>query len=71
LYDYSFLYGLTSSQTSNPMLLDDTNYFANKIKMIVNLQDAETAVSIGDDIFAAQQSLDLNYVMIQNSSYYF
>lgn len=71
LYDYSFLYSLTSAQTSNPALLNDTSYFLNKMKMIVNLNDAENAVSTGDDIGAAQSSLDRNYEMIQNSDYYF
>jgi hypothetical protein len=71
LYNTLFLYSLTSAQVSNTELLEDTTYFSNKMKMIVNLEDAETAVEIGDDIFAAQQSLDLNYTMIQNQSYYF
>lgn len=71
LYDYDFLYSLTSRQTSDPSLLNDTSYYSNKIQMIVNLADAENAIEIGDDIFAAQEAFDRNYVFIQNENYYF
>jgi hypothetical protein len=71
LYDYVFLYGLTNQQVSNPALMNDSSYFSNKIQMIVNLNDAENAIEIGDDLTAAQEALDRNYNFIQNSSYYF
>lgn len=70
-YDYIFLYGLTTRQVSNPTLLQDTSFFNNKLQMIVNLDDAENAVSIGNDLFASQEALDRNYVFIQNESFYF
>lgn len=71
LYDYIFAYSLTQQQTSAPTLVNDTVYWMNKAQFMVNLKDAENAVTYGGDIYSAQNSLNLNYNMIQNSDKYF
>lgn len=71
LFDYVFAYQLTQQQTGNPGIIRDTNYYNNKVKLLVNLDDSEQAISIGSDIYTAQECLDINYDLIQNQNYYF
>ncbi len=71
LYDYLFLFGLLSTQTSNPSIIADTNYYDNFLKMIVNLFNAEKAIELMDDIYSGQGALDRNQFLIQNQSLFF
>lgn len=69
--DKLFLYQLTQTQTGRPKLIDNANYYLSKIKMIVNIDDAENAVTDADDIYGAQGSLDKNYYLMQNQQLFF
>lgn len=69
--DKLFLYQLTQTQTGRPKLIDNANYYLSKIKMIVNIDDAENCVTDADDIYGAQGSLDKNYYLMQNQQLFF
>ncbi len=70
-FDYLFAYDLIGSETSNPAQVQDTVYYSNFIKFIVNLFNGENAVLTGSDIWSSQQQLNKNYVMEQNESDFF
>lgn len=71
LYDYLFLFGLMQTQTSMPSIIEDTNYYDNCLKMIVNLFNSESATKLMNDIYSAQANLDNNLYLIQNANFYF
>lgn len=68
LATYLFAYQLTQTQTSSPDIVQDVNYFANKVQLMVNLSDSEIAVSLAGDIYSAQSSLGRAYLMVQNQN---
>lgn len=67
----TFLFGLSTTQSSNPSIINDTTYFNNKAKMWTYLDDAQNAIDYGNDVYKAQLVLDSAYNMIINSNYYF
>lgn len=71
LYDYVFLFGLLSTQTSYPARTDNTGYWQNSFKMITNLFQSEQAVELMDDLYSSQASLDRNFYMISKQSNFF
>jgi len=71
LYDYVFLFGLLQTQTSQPLIISDANYYNNIMAMIVNLFQSENAITKMDDIFSSQGALDRNQWLINNQSNYF
>jgi hypothetical protein len=71
LYDYIFALGLLSDQTGDPGVIQDSNYYSNFMKFIVNLVNSENAILYGGDIYSAQGQLNLNQQMILNESKYF
>jgi hypothetical protein len=71
LADYMFLLGLTMQQVANNSITQDKDWYANKMQMIVNANDAENAIEYANDITLAQNALDRNYFLIQNESKFF
>ena len=70
-FDYLFAYDLIGSETSDPSIVQDSNYYSNFIQFIVNLFNAENAVTTGADIWSSQQQLNKNYIMEQNQTKFF
>lgn len=70
-YTNDFLLQLTKNQIPDPAILADTNYWANKTKLHTLLKDATNAVSVGGDIYSAQNSLNLAEYLIQNSANFY
>lgn len=64
-------FSLTGSLVGNPSLITDTNWWDNKLKLRVNLDDAYEAVTIGGNIYDAQAALDRSTYMVNNSSIFF
>jgi len=62
---------LTASLTSNPALLQDTNWWNNKMKLRVNIDDSVEAVEIGGNQRIAQSALNRATEMTSNQSDYF
>jgi len=76
LYDfnlqlYLFAYQLTQSQLSSPQIVQDTNYYGNKIKLLVNIKDSGTAIDLMSDIYNGQAALDRGTYLVNNESLFF
>ena len=50
LYNQQFDYGLTSDQSGDPEIVNNTSYYNNRIKLRVEIDNAQNAVSIGSDL---------------------
>lgn len=68
---YKFGFTLTRSLLSNPSVIQSTDYYLNKIKLIVDIDSAEQAISYNSDIVNAQQSADMGTYLEENQSKYF
>lgn len=66
--DYVFALGLTMMQVVDNTITQDRNWYLNKMKLIVNDQDAETAITYFNNTTVSQSSLDKNFFMIQNQT---
>ena len=76
LFDFTlnseaFLYSLTLNQSSNPSIVNDQNYYFNKMKLRVEVDSSASAITIGNDIASGQECLDRAAYMIANESLYF
>lgn len=69
--DYIFSLGLTMDQVANNSITQDLNWYANKMQLMVNIKDSETAITYFNNTTLAQNSLDRNYYLISNSSDFF
>lgn len=70
-YTQTFLLTLTKNQVVNPQILNDANYWEDKSKLHTLLKDAENAVSVGGDIYSAQNSLDLATYLMSKSQFFY
>jgi len=75
LYNESFYYTLTQAQASQsqppPMIIQDSNYYMNKLILRVNIDSGNQSISLGDDITSAQNMYDLATYMVTNEGDYF
>jgi hypothetical protein len=71
LYDYLEGYAKVQNLTSSPKLFDDVNFFLSVVRLDANIFMSEVAVTIGNDIYSAQERLDDNYSIIQHQIVYF
>lgn len=74
LYNETLYYSLTQTQASQaqpPNVMQDTNYYLNKITLRTNIDDGNQAITYGDDITTAQAAYDRATLMVTNESSYF
>lgn len=71
MYSETFYYGLTQNQTSSPNIVNDTNYYNNKMILRCNIDEANNAVTYGSDIVSSQAALDRAAYLIANENDYF
>ena len=74
LYNETFYYSLTQTQASQsvpPNILQDTNYYNNKIALRVNIDDGNQAITYGSDITTAQAAYDRATLMVTEEAKYF
>lgn len=69
--DYIFALGLTMAQVANNNITQDNDWYANKMKLLVNIKDAENAILYISDTTLAQNALDRNYNMISKQQDFF
>lgn len=62
-------YNLTRRAISSPSIVQDQNYYDNKMKLIVDIDDSENAVELGGDIYNAQAALDRGTYLVQKAQY--
>lgn len=58
LYNEQFLYDLTQDQTSNYTIIQDANYYNNKMQMRVEIDSGDQAIELANDIAGAQGCYD-------------
>lgn len=71
LHLYKFGFSLTRGVLSKPTVIQDTDYYISKIKLIVDIDDAENAISYNSDIVNAQSAADRGTHLEENQSKYF
>ena len=74
LYNETFYYSLTQAQASQsnpPPIIQDTNYYANKMQLRVLLDSGNQAISLGGDIVSAQSCYDMATLLVNNQNDYF
>lgn len=71
MYLEQFFYTLTQYQAANPSVVNDVNYWDNKLKLRVIIDEAVQAITLGSDIAASQAALDRGNYMKQNQTLFF
>ena len=71
MYSKTFYYGLTQNQTSDPNIVNDTNYYNNKMKLKCSIDEAISAVDDASDIYSSQSALNRAQELISNQNDYF
>ena len=70
-YSNFFHYYLTQTQASQPNIINNNNFWYNKLKLLVNIKDADNAIAYGSDIGNAQAALDKAYYLMTNQNLFF
>lgn len=70
-YSEEFYYGLTQNQAADYTILQDKDYWLNKLILRVQINDSENAVAIGSNISAAQAALNRADYMMQHEANFF
>lgn len=70
-YAEALYYSLTQEQQAKPSIINDSQYFENKSKFRVLIDSANQAISVGQDIYSAQNCIELYQPMIDNPKIYF
>lgn len=70
-YGEQFFSNLTRLQNSQPKIVNDTNFYNNKLKLRVELDSATQAIDEMADIFSAQQCIERYQYLIQNQANFF
>ena len=75
LFNESFYYSLTQSQASqnqpSPMIIQDSNYFMNKMIFRVLIDSGDNAITYGSDIVSAQNMYSLATYMRSKEANFF
>ena len=74
LYNETFYYSLTQAQSmiSNPgFIIQDKNYFNNKMNLRLYIDSGNQAISLGNDIVSAQICYDAATYLVSNQQNYF
>lgn len=61
-----FWYQLTQYETSNPNIIQDTNYYYSKLKLICEILSANNAITTGNDVFGSQSCIQRAIYLMQN-----
>lgn len=75
MYNETFYYSLTQAQATQnqppPMIIQDSNYYMNKIILRENIDDGNQAILYGDDITTAQSAYDRATYQVLNQNLFF
>lgn len=69
-YLYAFYAGQISTLSDNPAILQDTNWYTDMFKLIVEISCAEQATTDGQQ-FSAQSAISRGLYLKNNSQYFF
>ncbi len=70
-YGKDFLYNLTQYQQSNPSVVQDKDWYNNKVTVFCEILSAQNAIEDGEDVFGAQQCISRYQQYINNQNDYF
>lgn len=70
-YTEQFIYSLTQEQAANPSIVQDTNFYSNKMLLRVLVDSATNSVAIASDMASAQSCLDQAAYMISQKNLFF
>lgn len=70
-YNEDFDYSLTQNVASNPLLINDNNFWANKNLLQVLIESGDNAISRASDINSCQQCYDMATNLRLNAQYLF
>lgn len=70
-YNETFYYGLTQDQVANSQLTASTEWYENKMKLRVEIDSGDQAISFASDIYSAQECYNRATQFRTNESYYF
>ena len=71
LYNETCDYGLTTVMSSNPLLINDNNFFKNKSQLREAIDSGNQALVIAADLYNAQQAYDRGTAIRLASQYFF
>lgn len=71
LYSETFYYELTQNQTSDPNIIQDQNYYMNKMILRCSIDEANNAILYASDLISAQSALNRALQLISNENDYF
>lgn len=75
LYNETFYYSLTQAQASQnqppPMIIQDSNYYLNKLTLRTEIDSGNNAITYGADIMSAQNCYDRATYMVSNQDLFF
>lgn len=74
LYNETFYYSLTQAQASQsvpPNIVQDTNYYNNKMALRTLIDSGNQAITYGDDVTTAQNMYDAATYMVTNEGKFF
>lgn len=71
LYNETFDYQLTQVLAGNPLVINDNNFFKNKMDLRINIDSGNQAVTFASDLDAAQLCYDRATNLRLNSPYFF
>lgn len=70
-YNELFYYDLTERQVSRPLIIEDTSYYDNKMKMRVEIDAGNQALIFGSDVYSAQSCYDrATYLRINQDKFF-
>jgi len=70
-YAMLFLYGLSQFQISNPPIIADKNFYGNKMAVLVEVNNAQNAITTGNSVANSQAAILRYQVYIVNQNDYF
>lgn len=65
LFDYLYLFEMLQTQTSNPSIINSSDFYDNTLKMIVNLFQAENSITKMSDVYSSQAAFDRNLYLMR------
>jgi hypothetical protein len=74
LYNESFYYSLTQAQASQsnpPPIIQDTNYYSNKLQLRTLIDSGNQALSLGADIVSAQNCYNMATALVAQQNLWF
>lgn len=71
LYSETFYYSLTQQQTSNPNIIQDVNYYTNKMILRCSIDEANNAITYASDLVSSQSALNRAQYLIDHQNDFF